>query len=584
MYVSMQVWSKRGDRGTLSSHCPTMAQWLEDATRALSFASRTDKIFTLFPEQTGSQRRGLFFELDETKSDEVTNTAPASAKAPANLQTVFRCRRAAAVPACDPWALRGISKAVGGAVSQSARSASSERSELTEGAPTSSSWNPDLLVHSPKAPRWSEDKPRPAPSPVSAQQSRGGVVVSSLASSSRCDGDAFQQQALDALHNGWGAIPGALQALGADVFAQKGVNVTEVFNMLTRSSSTQEAAAAYMILLREVESVKFDATDDLKALKKAKDAIRVTAVLRCACERDPKNMDEFLAHLWWAFSVMLDTSAAWHQYDGLITGGSTMFQTHMPVHEAKAKCAALNGCNGFSYESDPQSSHVLVFFKAFGKRPKIQRIKGEQWTSYTWMVDDLWTQLKRSYHSDIDVTHQNLSNAELNARNSLRGKKRPKRVRKTAEAAAQMQQSMPSGEFSSANPSRADLVNHSRPGQHRWATFSVADIKVETLLNIATMDDDLRDSLRLAMPQMDRHFRILLQVLDAVPINDTRQLETVIKYLMPTKVCINSITYRLTPEFEQILRGGVAIRWGSPATARLPVDILKQTLFMEVED
>ena len=500
---------------------------------------------------------------------------------------------------------------------------------------------------------------------------------------------SFRQRADAALYEGCGPIPGALPALHAEIFAQKGVNVAEVCDILMRTTTAKGAASAYAVFLGELEGITFDAKTGIIALKKAKDAIRVTAVLRCACERDPRNMDEFLTDLWNAFKVMLDKPEVWQEHDGCITSGETVFQAQMSVDEAKARCATLRGCNGFTCEDGgqfateggPEGVPVMVHFKTFkeSKGPKIKiGFQGKHWTSYTWKVPDLWTQLKGSYHKDIDQSNMNRSNSQVEADERFRGEKRPRRdgeapqpptvaaeawtaspPPQAAEQQQQQQQQQPVATEESwtwgaawwlppgagATPAAAaaataaataeaaqdgapagpeDLRDidggggrgrgrdrdrdggarregaeggrvedasstspeHERPPRCKDTSgyCDLPDIKIETLLlNCGAARDDSRGQrplLSASKPAIWRSMKVLLQVLHAIPRNGTRELETIVKCVMPTKYEIDGVSYCLAPVFEQVLRG--TYRWGSPALAPLPAEVVERPLYVQV--
>jgi hypothetical protein len=428
----------------------------------------------------------------------------------------------------------------------------------------------------------------------------------------------WQQRAYAALYDGCGSIiPGAIPALRADIFVQKGVNVAEVCDILERTTTANGAASAYAAFLTELQGITFD-EQTKSVMKKAKDAIRVTAVLRCACESDPRNGNEFLIHLWNAFSVMLDNPEVWQAHDGCITNGSTMFEAQMSIDEAKARCAILRGCCGFTWEEgNVERLHgavVMIYFKTFkeSKGPKIiNGFQGQHWLSYTWKVPDLWTQLKCSWHKDIDQSNMNPSNRQLEA-GEIRGdlkrpqdSPQPKRPQPKRASAARLSAAAAAAAAATAaataeaigrgiEPAAAAeaigrgieaATEHERPRSCRDSSryCDLSDIKIETLVLLSNGDDSR--GLRLILSEESKSYiwrpmQILLRVLTAIPGKSPQELETVVKCVMSTLQYYfgDGGPYRLAPEFEQVLRG--THRWGSPASAPLPARVLERPLYV----
>ena len=77
---------------------------------------------------------------------------------------------------------------------------------------------------------------------------------------------------------------------------------------------------------------------------------------------------------------------------------------------------------------------------------------------------------------------------------------------------------------------------------------------------------------------------MLLQVLNAIPNNTQEKLDVVVMCIMFTKVFIHGVKHKLTPEFEQIMRG--TFQLGTAATAALaaPEEILALRLYIKFHD
>ena len=135
-------------------------------------------------------------------------------------------------------------------------------------------------------------------------------------------------------------------------------------------------------------------------------------------------------------------------------------------------------------------------------------------------------------------------------------------------------------------PARFQAAENERNEDAESPEVNIDDIKIETLLLISNHNDESRNLvsiLSMSNPNIWRPMEVLLQFLDFLPRADMQQLETNVKCIMATLYNDfgDGCTYRLAPEFEQVLRETHRSRM-CPALALLPAQIVERPLFVYV--
>ena len=134
---------------------------------------------------------------------------------------------------------------------------------------------------------------------------------------------------------------------------QTSTNEGWVLEML--QTSTNEATALdlettskYEFLLRQIDTFQknFEKLATEADLKNPQSVALMTAVLRCACERDLRDMNDFLYGLWEDVRALI-TPGVLKLHEGVITNGKTLGTRRMTVEEVleakKYTCSLMMG-------------------------------------------------------------------------------------------------------------------------------------------------------------------------------------------------------------------------------------------------
>ena len=109
-----------------------------------------------------------------------------------------------------------------------------------------------------------------------------------------------------------------------------------------------ETTSKYEFLLRQIDKFQknFEILEKETDLMNAESASLMTAVLRCACERDLRDMNDFLYGLWEDFRALI-TPGVLKLHEGVITNGKTLGTRRMTVEEVleakKYTCSLMMG-------------------------------------------------------------------------------------------------------------------------------------------------------------------------------------------------------------------------------------------------
>jgi hypothetical protein len=108
-----------------------------------------------------------------------------------------------------------------------------------------------------------------------------------------------------------------------------------------------------------------------------------------------------------------------------------------------------------------------------------------------------------------------------------------------------------------------------------------ANITISQLLSIHSSTLSLR-APGSPDPNLERSVKVLLQILTALPMNPRESLELVVLCVMPnTASSIDGTKYKLTPEFEEIMRG--TFQNGNANTENFSPEILALHLYTQCQ-